>query len=150
MTSQPVQQIHSHFVLWMQCSKLPSLVKDFDWEVKNKFSKSLDDLKKNGNDWRMVASRLGFSNIIQQLEKVSKPTIELLRQCTETTCIELLDILVNIDRSDVLDDVVKHYNKRNTNSIRPLCLRSPTQEGEDGKSTFSGLSWPLQDSGCER
>ncbi|CAH3131649.1 unnamed protein product [Pocillopora meandrina] len=131
------------------CSKLPSLVKNFDWEVKNEFSKSLDDLKKNGNDWRMVASRLGFSNIIQQLEKVSKPTIELLRQCTDTTCIELLDILVNIDRSDVLDDVVKHYNKRNTNSIRPLCLRSPTQEGEDGKSTFSGLSWPLQDSGCE-
>lgn len=131
------------------CSKLPSLVKDFDWEVKNEFSKSLDDLKKNGNDWRMVASRLGFSNITQQLEKVSKPTIELLRQCTETTCIELLDILVNINRSDVLDDVVKHYNERNTNSIRPLRLRSPTQESEDGKSTFSGLSWPLQDSGCE-
>ena len=89
-------------------------MKDFDWEVKNKFSKSLDDLKKNGNDWRMVASRLGFSNIIQQLEKVREPTIELLRQCTVTTCIQLLEILVSINRGDVLDDVVKHYNEGNT------------------------------------
>ena len=127
-------------------------MKDFDWEVKNEFSKSLDGLKKNGNDWRMVASRLHFSNIIQQLEKESQPTIVLLSQCTETTCKELLEILVAISRSDVLDDVVKHYEKRNTNSIRPLHLhvRSPTQESDDGKSTFSDLLWPLQDSGCER
>lgn len=125
-------------------------MKDFDWEVKNEFSKSLDGLKKNGNDWRMVASRLHFSNIIQQLEKESQPTIVLLSQCTETTCRELLEILVAIRRSDVLDDVVKHYDKRNTNSIRPLHLRSPTQESDDGKSTFSDLLRPLHDSGCER
>lgn len=129
------------------CLKLPSLVKDFDWEVKNEFSKSLDDLKKNGNDWRMVASRLGFSNIIHRLEKVSKPTIELLRQCTTTTCKDLLEILVDINRSDVLDDVDKHYIESNTNSIRPPHLRSPTQESDYGNSTSSGLSW--QDSGCE-
>ncbi|XP_066016943.1 uncharacterized protein [Pocillopora verrucosa] len=131
------------------CSRLPHLVKDFDWEVKNEFAKSLDDHKENGNDWRLVASRLGFSNIIHRLEKVSKPTIELLRQCTTTTCKDLLEILVDINRSDVLDDVDKHYIESNTNSIRPPHLRSPTQESDYGESTSSGLSWSLQDSGCE-
>ncbi|PFX25232.1 uncharacterized protein LOC111330646 [Stylophora pistillata] len=131
-------------------SQLPSRVKDFNFEVQREFSRSLDDLKENGDDWRIVASRLGFSNIIPQLEHRSQPTIDLLRQCTETTCGQLLEILVDVNRRDVLDDLVKFCNERNTDTIPLQHLgSSPTQESDFGRSTSSGLSWPLQDSGCE-
>ena len=135
----------------MQLSQLPSRVKDFNFEVQREFSRSLDDLKENGDDWRIVASRLGFSNIIPQLEHRSQPTIDLLSQCTETTCGQLLEILVDVKRSDVLDDLVKFCNKRNTNAIHLQHLgSSPMQESDFGRSISSGLSGPLQDSGCER
>lgn len=130
--------------------KLPSHVKDFDFEVQREFSRSLDDRKENGDDWRIVASRLGFSNIIPNLELRSQPTIHLLRQCTETTCGQLLKILVDVKRSDVLDDLVKFCDRRKTNAIPLQHLgSSPMQESDFGRSISSGLSWPLQDSGCE-
>lgn len=79
------------------------------------------------------------------MEKKPKPTIDLLRECTVTTCKELLEILVDVNRTDVLDDIVKFYNSRGS-----LSARYPTQESLDGDSSASSLSWPLQDSGHER
>ena len=122
-------------------------MKDLTWELQNEFSKSLNPLKEiSGNDWRVVASRLQFSSIIiAQLEqKSNNPTVDLFRECTEATCKELLEILVEVKRTDVLDDIVKLIN----NGSRLQGPKLPTQESLDGDSASScGLSWPLQDSG---
>lgn len=122
-------------------------MKNLTWEQQNEFSKSLNTQKESGNDWRIVASRLQFSSIIPQLEQKSNPTIELLRECTVTTCKELLEILVDVGRSDVLDDIVKFINNGSTRS-HAGCLgaKLSKEESLDGDSS-SNLSWPLQDSG---
>lgn len=126
-------------------------MKDLTWELQNEFSKSLNPLKEiSGNDWRVVASRLQFSSIIiAQLEqKSNNPTVDLFRECTEATCKELLEILVEVKRTDVLDDIVKHINNGSSNCAGLLGPKLPTQESLDGDSASScGLSWPLQDSG---
>ena len=122
-------------------------MKDFTWELQNEFSKSLDPLKESGNDWRIVASRLQFSWIISRLEQKPNPTVELLRECTETTSKELLEILVDVKRTDVLEDILKFISK----NTRVLGSKPPTQESLAGDSSCSSsLSWPLQDSGNAR
>ena len=121
-------------------------MKDLTWELQNEISKSLNRQKESGNDWRLVASRLQFSSIIHQLEQKSNPTVELLRECTVTTCKELLDILVDIKRTDVLDDIVKLINNASNGFVGMLGAKLPTQESLDGDSCCS-LSWPSQDSG---
>ena len=128
-----------------QLQHLPQLVKDLTWEVQNEISKSLNPQKQSGNDWRLVASRLQFSNIIQNLEEKSNPTIELFRECTVTTCRELLEILVDIKRTDVLDGIMKVINHGST-TLQDVKL--PLQESLDGDSC--SLSWPSQDSGNAR
>ncbi|KAM7448297.1 hypothetical protein ABFA07_003700 [Porites harrisoni] len=123
---------------------LPELVKDFTWEVQNEFGKCLNPLKETGCDWRIVASRLQLTWIIQRLEQKPNPTVEMLRECTETTSKELLEILVGVRRTDVVDDILKFVVK----NARLLGPRHPTQESVAGDSSFdSSLSWPLQDSG---
>lgn len=123
-------------------------MKDFTWEVQNEFGKCLNPLKKSGYDWRIVASRLQLTWIIQHLEQkqLLNPTVEMLRECTETTSRELLEILVDVRRTDVIDDMLKFFG---TNA-RLLGPRHPTQESIAGDSSLSGLSWSLQDSGNAR
>ena len=121
-------------------------MKDLTWEQQNEFSKSLNPQKESGNDWHIVASRLQFTSIIPQLELKSNPTIELLRQCTVTTCKELLEILVYVGRSDVLDDIMEFINNGSTSSAGLLDAKLSKEESLDGDSS-SKLSWPLQDSG---
>ena len=71
----------------------------------------------------------------------------MLRECNETTSKELLEILVDVRRTDVIDDVLKFVVKH----ARQLGPRHPTQESIAGDSSFdSSLSWPLQDSGNAR
>ena len=115
------------------------------WEIQNEFSKSLNPLKKSGCDWRKVASRLDFSNIIPELEKKENPTIELLRECTETTTEVLLRILVDIGRSDVLDDILKSLDEGHPK----LLARFSTEESLND-SFASSLFLPLQRSGSKR
>lgn len=124
--------------------RLPQKVKDYSWELQHEFSKSLNPHKESGSDWRVVASRLQFSRIIPQLEKKENPTVELLRECTETTTHDLLKILVDVNRTDVLDDILKFVNVEH---VIKLLAKSPTQESLTGDSCASSLSWPLQDSG---
>ncbi|XP_074627567.1 uncharacterized protein LOC141885656 isoform X4 [Acropora palmata] len=121
---------------------LPPKVKDFSWEIQNEFSKSLNPPKKSGCDWRKVASRLDFSKIIPELEKKENPTIELLRECTETTTEMLLRILVEMGRSDVLDDILKSLDEGHPK----LLARFSTQESLND-SFASSLFLPLQHSG---
>lgn len=126
---------------------LPELVKDFTWELQNEFSKSLNPLKEFGNDWRVVASRLQFSPIISRLEQKLNPTVELLRECTGTTSRELLEILVDVKRMDVIEDILKFLSKNGKLLLGP---KQSTQESIAGDSSCSSqLSWPLQDSGHE-
>ncbi|XP_078345554.1 uncharacterized protein LOC144631057 [Oculina patagonica] len=125
---------------------LPHLVKDLTWEVQNEISKSLNPQKESGNDWRLVASRLEFSSIIHRLEQKSNPTVELLRECTVTTCKELLEILVDVKRTDVLDDIMKLMNNGSTSFVGLMGVKLPMQESLDGESCYS-VSWPSQDSG---
>ena len=132
---------------WFQLLHLPELVKDYDYELQNEFSRSLNLHKESGNDWRMVASRLQFSWIIPQLEQKKNPTVALFRECTDTTSRELLEILVDVKRMDVLDDILKFYSK----DAKLLGPKHPTQESLDvDSSCASSLSWPLQDSGNAR
>ena len=124
-------------------------MKDFTWELQNEFSKSLNPQKESGNDWRIVASRLQFSSIIPRLEQESNrlnPTIELFRQCTDTTSRDLLEILVDVRRSDVLDDILKFINSGSTSCAGLLDAKLSTEESLNGDGCYS-LSWPLQDSG---
>ena len=121
-------------------------MKDFTWEQQNEFSKSLNPQKESGNDWRIVASRLQFSSIIPRLEHKSNPTIELLRECTVTTSRDLLEILVDVRRSDVLDDIMKFINSGSTSCAGLLDAKLSTEESLNGDGS-SSLSWPLQDSG---
>ncbi|XP_067019248.1 uncharacterized protein [Acropora muricata] len=123
--------------------RLPPKVKDFNWALQNEFSKSLNPRKESGCDWRTVASRLGFSKIIPQLEKKENPTIALFKECAEAPTEMLLGILVDIERSDVLDDILKvDYPKSSA--------KFSTQESHKGSdSCASSLSWPLQYSGNE-
>lgn len=106
----------------------------------------LDPIKLTGNDWREVASRLQFSSIIPKLKKEQSPTVGLLEQCTETTSKELLEILVDKKRTDVLEGISKFISK-NKEQSGPKC---PTQESVLDGSFCSDLSWPLQDSGNAR
>ena len=123
-------------------------MKDFTWEVQNEFGKCLNPLKESGYDWRIVASRLQLTWMIQRLEQKLNPTVEMLRECTETTSKELLEILVDVRRTDVIDDMLKFFGK----NARLLGQgRHSTQESIAGDSSFdSSLSWPLQDSGNAR
>ena len=107
-------------------------MKDFTWELQNEFGKCLNPLKETGCDWRIVASRLQLSWIIQRLEQKLNPTIEMLRECNETTSKELLEILVDVRRTDVIDDVLKFVVKH----ARQLGPRHPTQESIAGDSSF--------------
>lgn len=66
--------------------------------------------KKSGCDWRKEASRLDFSKIIPELKDIENPTIELFRECTETSTEMLLRILDDMEPSDGLDDTVKSLN----------------------------------------
>ena len=107
----------------------------------------MNPLKETGCDWRIVASRLQLSWIIQRLEQKLNPTVEMLRECTETTSKELLEILVDVRRTDVIDDILKFFAK----NARQLGPGHPTQESIAGDSSFdSSLSWALQDSGNAR
>ena len=99
-------------------------MKDFTWEQQNEFGKCLNPLKESGYDWRTVAYRLQLTWIIQRLERKLNPTVEMLRECTETTSKELLEILVDVGRTDVIDYMLKFFDR--------------------------GLSWRLQDSGNSR
>ena len=122
-------------------------MKDFTWEVQNEFGKCLNPLKESGYDWRIVASRLQLTWIIQCLEQKLNPTVEMLRECTETTSKELLEILVDMRRTDVIDDMLMFFGK----NARLLGPRHPTQESIACDSSFdSSLSWPLLDSGKAR
>lgn len=112
-------------------------------------SKSLNPQKESGNDWRLVASRLQFSSIIQKLEQKTNPTVELFRECTVATCKELLEILVDIKRTDVLDDIIKLINNDSNSFGGLMGVKLPMQESLDGESCYS-LSWPSQDSGNAR
>lgn len=124
-------------------------MKDLTWEVQNEISKSLNPEKVAGNDWRLVASRLQFSSIIPQLEQKSNPTVELFRECTVTTCKELLEILIDVKRTDILDDIMKLINNGSSSFSGLMGAKLPMQESLDGDSCYS-LSWPLQDSGNAR
>ena len=122
-------------------------MKDFTWELQHEFGKCLNPLEESGYDWRIVASRLQLTWIIQHLEQKLNPTVEMLRECTETTSKELLEILVDVGRTDVIDDILKFCGK----NARLLGPRHPTQEIIAGYRSFdSGLSWRLQDSGNSR
>ena len=75
---------------------------------------------------------------------MENPTIELFGECTETTTKMLLGILVDIERSDVLDDILKvHYPKS-------LAKFSTQESLKGGDSCASSLSWPSEHSGNER
>ena len=122
-------------------------MKDFTWELQNEFGKCLNPLEDTGCDWRIVASRLQLSWTIPRLEQARNPTVEMLRECFETTSKELLEILVDVRRTDVIDDILKFFAK----NARLLGARHPTQEAIAGDRSFdSYLSWPLQDSGNSR
>ena len=134
-------------MLFVQLLHLPELVKDFTWQLQNEFGKCLNPLKDTGCDWRIVASRLQLSWMIPRLEQKLNPTVEMLRECSETTSRELLEILVDVRRTDVIDDVLKFFAKY----VRLFGPRHPTQEiFAAGCSFDSSLSWPLQDSGNSR
>ena len=87
---------------------------------------------------------MGFSKIIPKLEKMESPTFELFGECTETTTKMLLGILVDIKRSDVLDDILKVYYPKS------LAKFSTQESLKGGDSCASSLSWPLEHSGNER
>ena len=107
----------------------------------------MNPLKESGYDWRIVASRLQLTWIIQRLEQKLNPAVEMLGECTETTSKELLEILVDVRRTDVIDHMLKFFGK----NARLLGPRHPTQESIAGDSSFdSSLSWPLLDSGKAR
>jgi len=125
---------------------LPDFVRDFDWELQNEMSKLLNPQRTSGSDWRIIASRLQLSWMIPQLEQKENPTIYLLRECTTTTSKELFEIIVDVRRVDVLEDIYKFISKRE----RLLGPDLPTQESLAGDSSFTNLSsysWPVQDSG---
>jgi len=112
-------------------------------------SELLNPPKKSGRDWRMIASRLKFSRMIPQLELMRNPTIDLLRECITTTSRELFEIIVDVGRVDVLEDISKFISNRET----LLGANLPTQESLVGDSSFTNLSsysWPVQDSGNTR
>ena len=104
-------------------------MEDFTWELQNEFGKCLNPLKESGYDWRIVAYRLQPTWIIQRLEQKLNPTVEMLRQCTETTSKELLEILVDVGRTDVIDDLLKFVGK----NARLLGPRHPTQDSGNSR-----------------
>ena len=77
---------------------------------------------------------------------MGNPTIELFRECTETTTEMLLGILVDMERSDVIDDILKFLRE----DCSKLLAKSSTEESLNSIDSFaSNLFWPLQDLGNE-
>ena len=139
---------------------IPPYVKDYPWELQNEIAKILNPPKEPiGNDWRLVASRLGFdANFIETIKKEDSPTLTLLKNCTETTTHTFLGILSDskVRRMDVIHAMTECVN--NSPGIRE---RSPTQEsvasigwsspsGSFDKGLFEGYSSQELDSGVER
>lgn len=121
---------------------LPTEVRKLSWEFQNNLAKHLNQLKDPvGNDWRLVASRLGFSRSnIDDFAKSSNPTMEMLKHCNTTTTEMLFRIIQDIHRSDVIEDLLA-YLVHQRSPIHFL----PTQESlEDDKN--SSLSQPLEES----
>ena len=79
---------------------------------------------------------------------MENPTIELFRECTETTTEKLLDILVDIGRSDVLDDILK-FLKVDCSKLQ-LTKSSIEESLCSTDSSARSLSWPVQYLGHER
>ena len=106
---------------------IPPYVKDYPWELQNEIAKILNPPKQPiGNDWRLVASRLGFDvDFIETIKKEDSPTLTLLKNCTETTTHTFLGILSDskVRRMDVIHAMTECVN--NSPGIRE---RSPTQE----------------------
>ena len=73
--------------------------------------------------------------------------MELFRECTETATEMLLRILVDMGRSDVLDDILKSLDVDHPK----LLARYSTQESLNCNDSFaSSLFLPLQRSGNKR
>ena len=72
----------------------------------------------------------------------------LLRECTETETEDLLKILIEVKRTDVLDDMLKFINVE-SGQLAPMGNKLPTQESLESESSCR-MSWPLQDSGNAR
>ena len=79
---------------------------------------------------------------------MENPTIELLRECTETTTEMLLEILVDIERSDVLDDILK-FLKVDCSKLQ-LTKSSTEESRRSTDSSDMSLSWLSQNLGTER
>ena len=139
---------------------IPPYVKDYTWELRNEIAKVLNPPKiPSGNDWHLVASRLGFdANFIKTINKDDSPTLTLLENCTETTTHTFLGILSDskVRRMDVIHAMTECVN--NSPGIRE---RSPTQEsvasigwsspsGSFDKGLFEGYPSRELDSGVER
>ena len=91
-----------------------------------------------GNDWRLLASRLGLeANAISELEKQSNPTKKLLELCPGTEIKELLQVLSDMKRTDAREAVLEKLGMTSSDAELKLAMES-------------GLSWPLQDSGHGR
>lgn len=134
------------FVCFVHQEK-PRLVHQLSWEVQYELQTYMNPLKDpTGNDWRLLASRLGLeANAISELEKESNPTKKLLELCPGTEIKELLQVLSDMKRTDAHEAVIKKLGMTSSDAE----FKYPMQESPTD-SMESGLSWPLQDSGHGR
>jgi len=131
------------FVFVLQINQLPAEVRNTSWEVQSQIGKSLNPIKEpRNNDYRLVASRLGFNvSEIESFSQSQNPTMEMFKHCINTSVEELFQHIIDIGRKDVLDDLLKYLNQVFSKPAGHL----PTQESldDDEKST---LSQPLEES----
>lgn len=124
-------------------NQLPAKVRNLTWEIRSQLGKSLNKHKDPiNNDYRLVASRLNLfgAEDIEALSQSPNPTMEMLKHCNNTTTMQLFKIILDIERKDVLEDLLKYLSGISNNHCG---LPTQVSLDDDEKST---LSQPLEES----
>ena len=93
--------------------------------VRKEVKKLLNIQRKNGMDWRGVASRMGVEpSTIEKIEKDFKedPTQKLFEEISDKKIMQLVQVLCKMDRQDVLNILCEEMcdNKPSAHSISSL------------------------------
>mgnify|MGYP001800433918 CR=1 FL=1 len=107
---------------------MPYFVSQYNSEIQQEIADHLNPPKEQGNDWRLVASKLNFSNnVIEKMkaDQSQNPAYRLLQNCTNITTDKFLAVLTDpkVERKDVIG--VMWECAKPPDGTRE---RSPTQE----------------------
>jgi hypothetical protein len=100
-------------LLKMAVKYLPERIREISFSMRNAIASKLDLRHPQGNDWRMVADRLGLSNDdIDKYSSQDSPTMTVLKHCEEMPCSTLIEVLERLKMFTILEVIEKERHKK--------------------------------------